>query len=99
MERGFLIIGGGIAGISAAARLSATARVIVLEGEVRWRITPRGGRRHCTSRAMAPGGGGTVAGLGRFSAPLPGVLSPRGLMMVAGGRRARRSSATRRRWT
>ena len=33
MDTDFLIIGGGIAGISAAARLSGLGSVIVLEGE------------------------------------------------------------------
>ena len=33
MDADFLIIGGGIAGVSAAARLSALGRVILLESE------------------------------------------------------------------
>jgi glycine/D-amino acid oxidase-like deaminating enzyme len=85
MEHDIAIIGGGIAGISAAAALSATARVIVLEGEGALAhhasgrsaalYEPRYGNPAVVELSLASGDA--------FRA-LPGVLSPRGLMVVAG---------------
>jgi D-arginine dehydrogenase len=85
MEHDIAIIGGGIAGISAAAALSATARVIVLEGEGSLAhhasgrsaalYEPRYGNPAVVELSLASGDA--------FRA-LPGVLSPRGLMVVAG---------------
>ncbi|TNC50182.1 FAD-binding oxidoreductase [Rubellimicrobium rubrum] len=79
----FLVIGGGIAGVSAAARLSALGSVTLLEAEDRL-------GHHATGRSAAVfeetyGAPSTVA-LSRASRSEledRAVLSPRGLMMVA----------------
>ena len=79
----FLIIGGGIAGVSAAARLSALGSVTLLEAEANL-------AHHASSRSAAVfeetyGAPSTVA-LNRASRgelTHRGVLSPRGLLMVA----------------
>jgi glycine/D-amino acid oxidase-like deaminating enzyme len=84
MDADFLIIGGGIAGVSAAARLSELGRVIVLEAEDVL-------AHHASSRSAAlyepRYGAPAVVGLSLASEAhfrsLPGVLSPRGLMLVA----------------
>lgn len=84
MDADFLIIGGGIAGISAAARLSELGSVIVLEAE-------DGLAHHASSRSAAlyepRYGAPAVVGLSMASEAhfrsLPGVLSPRGLLLVA----------------
>lgn len=81
----FVIIGGGIAGISAAARLSHLGKVVLLEAETAFAW-------HASGRSAAlyePGyGQGAVLDLTRASGPYlaqenGGVLSPRGLLMVA----------------
>ncbi|MDE3078827.1 MAG: FAD-binding oxidoreductase [Paracoccaceae bacterium] len=81
--RDFLIIGGGIAGLAAAAALSAHGSVTVLEAEERL-------AHHASSRSAAlfePSYGlPPVVALSRASADAlkaEGVLSPRGLMIVA----------------
>lgn len=80
----FLVIGGGIAGLSAAARLSALGQVTVLERE-----TSLG--YHASGRSAAlfeeNYGNTAVKALNRASADYHktangGVLSPRGLMLV-----------------
>jgi D-arginine dehydrogenase len=84
MDADFLIIGGGIAGISAAARLSELGSVIVLEAEDAL-------AHHASGRSAAlyepRYGAPAVVGLsmasGEYFRSLPGVLSPRGLMLVA----------------
>jgi glycine/D-amino acid oxidase-like deaminating enzyme len=84
MDADFLIIGGGIAGVSAAARLSELGSVIVLEAEDAL-------AHHASSRSAAlfepRYGAPAVVGLSMASEPhfrsMPGVLSPRGLMLVA----------------
>jgi len=84
MDADFLIIGGGIAGISAAARLSELGSVILLEGEATL-------AHHASGRSAAlyepHYGAPAVVGLSLASEAhfraLPGVLSPRGLMLVA----------------
>jgi D-arginine dehydrogenase len=84
MDADFLIIGGGIAGISAAARLSELGSVIVLEAEDAL-------AHHASGRSAAlyepRYGAAAVVGLSMASGDhfrsLPGVLSPRGLMLVA----------------
>lgn len=48
----FLIIGGGIAGLSAGARLSQHGTVMVLEAEDALAITRRVGQRPCSKKAM-----------------------------------------------
>lgn len=81
-----LIIGGGIAGISAAARLAPHASVTLLEGEDSLAY-------HASGRSAAmflrDYGNATVKALNAASADHHhhadgGVLSPRGMMMVAG---------------
>lgn len=81
----FIVIGGGIAGISAAARLSALGRVQVLEGE-------DGLGYHASGRSVAMFlegyGNTTVKALNRASTDYHrsahgGVLSPRGVLSVA----------------
>lgn len=84
MMHDFLIIGGGIAGVSAAARLSELGSVVLLEAEDTL-------AHHASSRSAAlyepRYGAPAVVGLSMASADyfrsLPGVLSPRGLMLVA----------------
>lgn len=84
MDADFLVIGGGIAGISAAARLSELGSVIVLEAEAAL-------AHHASGRSAAlyepRYGAPAVVGLSMASEAhfrsLPGVLSPRGLMLVA----------------
>lgn len=84
MDCDFLIIGGGIAGISAAARMSVLGSVIVLEAEEAL-------AHHASGRSAAlyepRYGAPPVVGLSLASEAyfrsVPGVLSPRGLMLVA----------------
>lgn len=78
-----LIIGGGIAGVSAAARLSELGSVLLLEGEASL-------AHHASSRSAAVfeeayGAPSTVA-LNKASRPeleARGILSPRGLLVLA----------------
>ena len=84
MDADFLIIGGGIAGISAAARLSTLGAVVVLEAEDAL-------AHHASGRSAAlfepRYGAPAVVGLSMASAEYfnaaPGVLTPRGLMLLA----------------
>ena len=84
MDCDFLIIGGGIAGISAAARLTALGSVIVLEGEDNLAY-------HASGRSAAmyepyyglPAVVGLSMASGDFLRAIPGVLSTRGLLMLA----------------
>jgi D-arginine dehydrogenase len=84
MTHDFLIIGGGIAGVSAAARLSELGTVVLLEAEDVL-------AHHASSRSAAlyepRYGAPAVVGLsmasGDYFRSVPGVLSPRGLMLVA----------------
>jgi glycine/D-amino acid oxidase-like deaminating enzyme len=84
MTHDFLIIGGGIAGVSAAARLSELGSVVLLEAEDVL-------AHHASSRSAAlyepRYGAPAVVGLsmasGDYFRSVPGVLSPRGLMLVA----------------
>lgn len=84
MDADFLIIGGGIAGISAAARLSALGSVILLEAEEAL-------AHHASGRSAAlyepRYGAPAVVGLsmasGDYFTSATGVLSPRGMMVVA----------------
>ncbi len=83
LDADFLIIGGGIAGVSAAARMSELGSVIVLEAEEAL-------AHHASGRSAAlyepRYGAPAVVGLsmasGEYFRSLPGVLSPRGLMLV-----------------
>jgi D-arginine dehydrogenase len=84
MDADFLIIGGGIAGVSAAAELVSLGSVVLLEQEAVL-------GHHASSRSAAlyepHYGAGAVVALSLASGDalraLPGVLSPRGVMMVA----------------
>lgn len=85
MDCDFLIIGGGIAGVSAAARLGELGQVILLEAEAQL-------AHHASSRSAAlfePNYGlAPVVALSHASAAhlreaAGGVLSPRGMMIVA----------------
>ena len=85
MAQDFLIIGGGIAGLSTAARLSHLGSVTLLEAE-----TALGYHSSGRSAAMFDGGYGLppVVALSRASHDYltranGGVLSPRGLLLVA----------------
>ncbi len=80
----FAIIGGGIAGLSAGAALSAQGRVLLLEGEATL-------GHHTSGRSAALyeadyGAPATVAVARASEAALAamGVLSPRGLLLVGG---------------
>ncbi len=84
MDADFLVIGGGIAGISAAARLAPMGSVLVLEGEDHL-------AHHTSGRSAAlyepHYGAPPVVGLSLASREYflsqPGVLGPRGLMTIA----------------
>jgi glycine/D-amino acid oxidase-like deaminating enzyme len=89
----FLVIGGGIAGLSAAARLSELGRVTLLEREDATGY-------HASGRSAAlfeeSYGLPSVVALNRASRAFleeGGYLAPRGLMMVAGADRADRFAA------
>ncbi len=83
METDFLIIGGGIAGISAAARLSALGSVVVLEAETALAhhasgrsaalYEPHYGLRPVVDLSLASGD---------YFKDQPGVLQPRGMMII-----------------
>jgi D-arginine dehydrogenase len=80
----FIVIGGGIAGVAAAARLSGLGSVVLVEGEGAL-------SHHASSRSAAVFlegyGAAEVVALNRASRPeleARGVLSPRGLLLVAG---------------
>ena len=83
MDADFLIIGGGIAGVSAAAELSTLGSVVLLEQEAVL-------AHHASSRSAAlyepHYGAGPVVALSLLTGPvlagIAGVLSPRGVMMV-----------------
>jgi D-arginine dehydrogenase len=84
MDADFLVVGGGIAGVSAAAVLITLGSVILAEQEAVL-------GHHASSRSAAlyepHYGAPAVVGLSLASGDalraLPGVLSPRGVMMVA----------------
>lgn len=79
----FLIIGGGIAGLSAGARLSALGQVTLLEGEAALGYHTSG--RSAALYEPTYGSASTVAlnrASGDFFHSSPDILSPRGLLMV-----------------
>ena len=84
MDADFLIIGGGIAGISAAARLSAHGSVIVLEAEdnLAHHASGRSAAMYEPQYGAAPVVGLSLASGDYFRAQ-PNVLSPRGTMVIA----------------
>lgn len=84
MDADFLIIGGGIAGVSAAARLSELGVVIVLETEpaLAHHASGRSAALYEPHYGAAPVVGLSLASEAYFRSQ-PAVLSPRGLMLVA----------------
>jgi len=84
LDADFIIIGGGIAGISAAARLSALGTVLVLEGEdsLAHHASGRSAALYEPHYGAAPVVGLSLASRDYFMAQ-QNVLSPRGLLMVA----------------
>ena len=84
MDADFLIIGGGIAGVSAAARLSAQGKVLLIEAEpaLAHHASGRSAALYEPHYGAAPVVGLSLASSDYFHAQ-PGVLSARGMMMVA----------------
>lgn len=85
MDADFLIIGGGIAGVSAAAALSELGQVIVLEAEAQLahHASGRSAAMYEPYYGLAPVVGLSLASGGYFH-NASGVLSPRGMMVVGG---------------
>ncbi len=83
MEHDFLIIGGGIAGLSAAARLAAHGKVLVLEaeGHIAHHASGRSAALFEPRYGLAPVVELSMASADEFHS-LPGILSPRGVMLV-----------------
>lgn len=86
MTSDFLIIGGGIAGVSAAARLSHLGRVTLLEAEdhLAHHASGRSAALFEPNYGLAPVVVLSQASEDHFHEADGGVLSPRGLMLVAG---------------
>ncbi|MEI2806685.1 NAD(P)/FAD-dependent oxidoreductase [Albidovulum sp.] len=86
MTADFLIIGGGIAGVSAAARLSHLGRVTLLEAEdhLAHHASGRSAALFEPNYGLAPVVALSQASEDHFHEAGGGVLSPRGLMLVAG---------------
>lgn len=84
MDTDFIIIGGGIAGVSAAARLSATGSVLLLEGEdsLAHHASGRSAALYEPHYGAPPVVGLSLASHDFFFAQKD-VLSPRGLLTVA----------------
>ena len=84
MDADFLIIGGGIAGVSAAARLAPHGRVVLVEAETQL-------AHHASGRSAAlyepryglPPVVGLSMASGDYFRAASGVLSPRGLLVLA----------------
>ena len=83
MEHDFVIVGGGIAGVSAAARLSALGSVLLLETEtaLAHHASGRSAALYEPRYGLAPVVELSLAS-GAFFRAAEGVLSPRGLMIV-----------------
>ncbi|MBI1170120.1 FAD-dependent oxidoreductase [bacterium] len=83
MDADFLIIGGGIAGVSAAARLAPHGKVVLVEAEPQL-------AHHASGRSAAlyepryglPAVVGLSMASGDYFRAQPGVLAPRGLMVL-----------------
>lgn len=84
MTSDFLIIGGGIAGVSAAARLSELGRVTLLEAEphLAYHASGRSAALYEPRYGLPPVVDLSLASGGHFH-DTPGLLAPRGLMIVA----------------
>lgn len=83
MDTDFLIIGGGIAGVSAAARLSEQGKVVLLEAEANLahHASGRSAALYEPHYGLAPVVGLSMAS-GAYFRSTPGLLSPRGLMVL-----------------
>ena len=83
MDADFLIIGGGIAGVSAAARLSHLGRVILLEAEdaLAHHASGRSAALYEPNYGLQPVVDLSMASGDHFRA-VPGLLAPRGLMIL-----------------
>ncbi|MDB5659931.1 MAG: glycerol-3-phosphate dehydrogenase [Cypionkella sp.] len=83
MHTDFLIIGGGIAGVSAAARLSQHGKVTLLEAEsnLAHHASGRSAALYEPRYGLAPVVELSLAS-GDFFRALPNVLSPRGIMIL-----------------
>ena len=86
MDCDFLVIGGGIAGVSAAARLASEGRVVLVEAEgaLAHHASGRSAALYEPRYGLAPVVGLSLASEAYFRGA-EGVLSPRGLMVVARG--------------
>ncbi|SEM94845.1 Glycine/D-amino acid oxidase [Pseudorhodobacter antarcticus] len=84
MDHDFIIIGGGIAGVSLAARLAPFGSVLLLEGEgaLAHHASGRSAALYEPHYGLAPVVALSLASGAYFHAQ-PAVLSPRGMMMVA----------------
>ncbi|VDC28641.1 NAD(P)/FAD-dependent oxidoreductase [Pseudogemmobacter humi] len=84
MDYDFVIVGGGIAGVSAAARLAPLGRVLLLEAEdaLAHHASGRSAALYEPRYGAAPVVALSLASEADFRA-LPQVLSPRGLLLVA----------------
>ncbi len=80
----YVIIGGGIAGISTAARLSHLGKVVLLEGEAQlaYHASGRSAALYEPRYGLAPVVALSMAS-GAFFNSVPNLLSPRGLMILA----------------
>ncbi len=86
MDADFLIIGGGIAGVSAAARLSELGRVVLLEAEdhLAHHTSGRSAALFEPNYGLAPVVALSLASEDHLRHADGGVLSPRGIMILAG---------------
>ena len=83
MDADFLIIGGGIAGVSASARLAPHGRVVLLEAEMALahHASGRSAALYEPSYGLPPVVGLSLAS-GDFFRAAAGILSPRGLLVL-----------------
>ena len=84
MDADFLIIGGGVAGVSAAARLSGSGKVLLLEAEdnLAYHASGRSAAMYEPHYGAAPVVALSLASGGYFRAQKD-VLSPRGMLTIA----------------
>ncbi len=83
MDADFLIIGGGIAGVSASARLAPFGKVVLVEAEtaLAHHASGRSAALYEPRYGLAPVVGLSMAS-GDYFRSVPGVLSPRGLLVL-----------------
>jgi glycine/D-amino acid oxidase-like deaminating enzyme len=84
MDYDFLIIGGGIAGVSCAARLASAGRVLLLEAEdsLAYHASGRSAALYEPRYGLGPVVALSLAS-GDYFHSTPNILSPRGMMIVA----------------